>query len=129
MTREVCTVRRNDRLSQAKQRMDEGGFRHLVVLDDDDAPAGVLSARDISFNALAWSMGQGAHSYESSLDRALVKEVMHGETVSIDSAASIRTAAQYMLDRRIGCLPVVDGETLVGIITDADFLKLFPQHD
>ena len=36
-----------------------GGFRHVVVLDDAGAVAGVVSRRDIFHGALAWSLGQG----------------------------------------------------------------------
>ena len=125
MTRDVRTVRRNDSLSQAKQMLDSGGFRHLVVLGDDDSVVGVISQRDIFFGPLAWSLGQGRHAYEQSLDQNVVKDVMQGDVVSIDSAASLHAAARLMGERKIGCLPVVDGDALVGIVTEGDFLALF----
>jgi CBS domain-containing membrane protein len=43
------------------------------------------------------------------------------ETVEADE--NIATAAQTMLENKYGCLPVVDGDTLVGILTEADFVR------
>lgn len=126
MTRDVRTVQPNDTIAEAKRQLDEGRVRHLVVLDPDgDTITGVLSHRDIFFSPLAWSTGQGEHAYEAALERLLVKEVMHGGVVSVDPSASLRDAARLLDDHKIGCLPVVDGETLVGILTEGDFVALF----
>ncbi len=44
--------------------------------------------------------------------------------MAIGPEESVRAAAMLMKSLRIGCLPVVEGEDLVGIITEADFLAL-----
>jgi CBS domain-containing membrane protein len=124
MTREVRTLDRNDKLVVADELMRLGRFRHAVVLDDDGRLAGVLSQRDIFFNALAWSLGQGEAAHRKALEACRVKEVMRHEVVTIASDAPIAEAARLLSEHKIGCLPVLDGEALVGILTEGDFLAL-----
>jgi CBS domain-containing membrane protein len=124
MTREVRTVNENDRLSLVDELMKLGGHRHVVVLGDDDELVGVISRRDIFHGALAWSLGQGAAAHEKTLDTYPVKQVMESEVSTISPGARLREAAELMIERKIGCLPVVDGGELVGILTEGDFLSL-----
>lgn len=124
MTREVKTVRRNDRLSVAEELMKVGRFRHVVVLDDGDRVAGVVSHRDLVYGAIAWTLGQGRAAHDKALEAYPVKDVMAVTVATIDSAAPLRDAAALMAERKLGCLPVVDGDELVGILTEGDFLFL-----
>jgi CBS domain-containing protein len=52
-----------------------------------------------------------------------VKEVMSEPVVTVAPDASVRDAARLMLERRIGCLPVVDAGVLVGLVTETDLLR------
>lgn len=124
MTRNVRTVNRNDRLSVADELMKLGGFRHVVVIDDAHAVAGVVSSRDIFYGALAWSLGHGKAAHEKSLASYPVKQVMSTDATTIAPDAALHEAAALMADKKIGCLPVVDGTKLVGILTEGDFLAL-----
>ena len=124
MTRNVKTVGRNEKLSVASELMKVGGFRHLVVMDEDDEVAGVISHRDIFFNALAWSMGQGSKAHERNLEVVSAKDVMRSDVRTIDRNASLPEAAGLMRKNQIGCLPVTERGSLVGIITEGDFLAL-----
>jgi CBS domain-containing membrane protein len=123
MTREVVTVGPNDRLSLADELMKQGRFRHLVVFDDG-AVVGVVSQRDVFYGTLAWSMGMGSRSFEQALAASPVKEVMHSDVATIDPEAPLVEAARLMMDRKIGCLPVLEVDRLVGILTEGDFLAL-----
>lgn len=124
MTREVRTVNRNDRLSVADELMKLGGFRHVVVLDDAGNVAGVVSSRDLFHGALAWSLGLGQAAHEKSLASYPVKQVMSTEVVTLAPSADLREAARLMAEKKIGCIPVVDGRDLVGIVTEGDFLAI-----
>lgn len=50
---------------------------------------------------------------------------MNTGVAAIESEADSREAAQIMFENKFGCLPVVDGEHLAGILTEADFVRLF----
>jgi CBS domain-containing protein len=124
MTRDVKTIGPNDPVAAAKGLMDAGGFRHVVVVDEEGAIQGVLSHRDLFFGPLAWSIGQGKAAYEKLLQSSRVKDAMHGDVRTIDAAAPLQEAAAQMREERIGCLPVTSGDRLVGLITEGDLVRL-----
>jgi CBS domain-containing protein len=123
MTSEVRTVGPNDRLLVADELMKQGGFRHVVVVDEGRA-IGVVSRRDIFHGALAWSLGQGEKAHEARLAGSLAKEVMASDVVRVDPDTPLAEAAALLRKHQIGCLPVVEGDRLVGILTEGDFLAL-----
>jgi CBS domain-containing protein len=124
MTRAVRTVGANEPVAVAKAAMDEGGFRHLVVVAEDGKIEGVLSHRDLFFGPLAWSIGQGRAAYEKLLSSSRVKDVMHRDVVTIEAATPLPEAAALMRERMIGCLPVVEGDWLAGLLTEGDLVAL-----
>ena len=124
MTRQVRSVAPEESLAAAKAAMDEGGFRHLVVLEETGEIAGILSQRDIAHGPLAWSLGQGLQAHQTLLESTRVKDAMHTGVETIESGASLRTAARRLVEAGIGCLPVVEAERLVGILTESDFARL-----
>jgi CBS domain-containing membrane protein len=124
MTQEVKTVGPNDPVAAAKALMDAGSFRHVVVVDEDGGIQGVLSHRDLFFGPLAWSIGQGKTAYEKLLQSSRVKDLMHGDVATIDSGAPLQEAAAVMREQKIGCLPVLSGDRLVGLLTEGDFVAL-----
>jgi CBS domain-containing protein len=125
MTLEVTTLKRNDQLSLANDIMQLGRIRHLPVLEDDGRLAGILSQRDLFRGALAHALGYGQHAQRKMLDSLLVKEVMSSDVVTTGPDTSLVEAARVLLERKIGCLPVVEGGKLVGILTEADFVAIF----
>jgi CBS domain-containing protein len=123
MTREVRTLGPNDRLSLAEELMQQGRFRHVVVVDEGRV-MGVLSQRDIFHGALAWSLGQGKKAHAQLLAATAAKEVMASHVVSVDPDAPLAEAAALLREHKIGCLPVLAGDELVGVLTEGDFLAL-----
>lgn len=125
MSSDVKTIDRNDHLSLADDVMRMERIRHLVVVDAD-APGrvvGVLSQRDLFFGSLARAIGYGSTGARKVLESMPVKDVMASEPITIASGATLAEAAKKMLEHRIGCLPVVDGDRLVGIVTESDFVR------
>jgi CBS domain-containing membrane protein len=122
MTRTVKTVGANEPAAAAKQAMDAGGFRHLVVVGEDGEIEGVLSQRDLFFGPLAWSIGQGLAGYEKLLQAARVKDVMHTDVATVEPGSPLTEAAALLREKKVGCLPVVEGDRLVGLITEGDFV-------
>jgi CBS domain-containing protein len=127
MTRDVRTLGPNDRLALADELMKQGRFRHVVVVDEGRV-VGVVSQRDIFHGALAWSLGQGRRAHETLLTSSAVKDVMASNVVTVDPQAALAEAAALLRDHKIGCLPVVAGDALVGILTEGDFLALLARR-
>ena len=129
MTRDVKTVRRNDPLSAAEALMDGGRFRHVVVLDEHAMLAGVISHRDMFYSRLTQSMGQGRHAHEKALAALMVKQIMQTDITTVDPETALDEAAELMMARKIGCLPVLDGDELIGLLTASDFLGILAPDD
>jgi CBS domain-containing protein len=52
-----------------------------------------------------------------------VKEIMTNHVITISRDASVKEAARLMMEKKIGCLPVVENEKLVGLVTETDILR------
>ena len=124
MSREVHTLGRNDTLAAADERMKQVCIRHLPVLDEDGVLCGVISQRDLFRGALLRSLGYGSRAEEHLLQTMLVKEAMSEAPVTTTPGTPLAEAARLMVTRKVGCLPVVDDGSLVGILTEGDFVRL-----
>ena len=123
MTRDVQSVTPNDRLSIADEMMRASRFRHLVVCEDGEV-VGVVSQRDIVLAAISWVLGIGRNAHEKALETCAVKEVMASNVTTVDPDAPLQQAAVLMTEHKIGCLPVLAGGELVGILTEGDFVAM-----
>jgi CBS domain-containing protein len=124
MSREVRTVKRNDNLAIADDIMTQAHVRHLVVMDEYGGVAGVISSRDLFKGALAKAFGYGTETQRKTLETLVAKEVMTNDVITIKPSAPAAEAATIMVDRKIGCLPVVEGGQLKGILTESDIVAL-----
>ncbi len=125
MTAEVTTLKRNDKLTLADDIMQLGRIRHLPVLEDDGKQLiGIVSQRDLFRGALAGALGYGKHAQRKVLDTLFVKEVMTADVITTTADTPLAEAAQVMVDRKIGCLPVIEAGRLIGIVTEGDFVAM-----
>ena len=122
MATEVVTLGRNDTLQLAKDIMALGRIRHFPVVDEGEV-VGVVSQRDLFRASLGSVMKYGEKAERSFLDTVAVKEVMSGPPMTISPDVSIKEAARLMVERKIGCLPVVAEWKLVGLVTETDLLE------
>jgi CBS-domain-containing membrane protein len=122
MTTEVSTLGRNDTLDLADNVMALGRIRHLPVLEEGRV-VGVVSQRDLFRSALAVALGYGERAQKTLLKTLRVKEVMSEPAITVSPEATIKEAARLMVEHKIGCVPVVEGSTLVGIVTETDILR------
>jgi CBS domain-containing protein/RNA polymerase-binding transcription factor DksA len=110
---------------EALELMVRHGIHHLPVVDGAGQLVGVLSQSDLR---AALPMDPGADAPLPPRAREVAREWKVGEmmsyapeTIGVDSA--LAEAADRMADRRIGCLPVVEGQKLVGILSETDVLR------
>jgi len=124
MTRDVATLGLNDELSLADDIMKLGRIRHLPVVDEGRL-VGIISQRDLFKASLASAMGFGEKAKREFMKTVAVKEVMVDEVFTIPPEADIEEAGEVMLEKKIGCLPVIEGDNLVGLITETDILRYY----
>ena len=124
MTPNPVVVDPETSVPEAAKLMKQGGFRRLLVMKHGDL-IGIVTDRDLKrampSNATSlsvWEMG-------TLIANLKVGQVMSRDPITIHEDDSLGKAAELMLERRIGGLPVVNGRTLVGIITTTDVLRAF----
>jgi len=129
MTPEVTTLKRNDKLTLADDIMHLGRIRHLPVLDEDGQQlVGIVSQRDLFRGALATALGYGQSAQRKLLDSLLVKEVMSTDVITTGPNTLLAEAARVLVERKIGCLPVVEDGRLIGILTEGDFVAIVARN-
>jgi acetoin utilization protein AcuB len=108
----------------AQNLMRENSIRHLPILDEEENLAGLVTQRSL-LSALPSDVSSFSH-FEVSylLAKVKVRDIMVKNVVTVDEDIAIEEAARIMADEKIGCLPVVKGGDLVGIITDNDLFTI-----
>ncbi|MBI2359239.1 MAG: CBS domain-containing protein, partial [Deltaproteobacteria bacterium] len=81
-----------------------------------------LSQRDLFYSALVKALGVKHREQKDLMKTLRVREVMSQPVVTIPPDATVKQAARLMAEKKIGCLPVVEGEELVGLVTETDML-------
>ncbi|MCX8070867.1 MAG: CBS domain-containing protein [Candidatus Binatia bacterium] len=124
MTRNVVTVSPRDSLARAQRLLEEHRIDQLPVVVEGRL-VGLLTARDIH-DALE-SAREVAGRNPRALDAGefVVEAAMTPHVLTVEPDDSIAYAALLLRRERIGCLPVVEGARLVGILTRSDLLKAF----
>ena len=117
------TITPQTTLPKVRQLLQDHHLRHLPVVNEDKL-VGVVTWRDIH-RAEAWDgVDFGGYDLNSLLERLTAKEFMSYKPIAISPEATIGEAAYLMVEHKIGGLPVVEDDRLVGIITETDFCRL-----
>lgn len=125
MTVRPKTVASDATVAEALELMREISCHHLPVLSFEKHLIGVLSARDCE-QALGESLEKHGPIINVELANAIpVSMIMTPAPIIVEPDAPAVEAARLMLEHFIGCLPVMRGETLVGIITRSDLLLAY----
>lgn len=111
MTKEPITVEPADLSIRAAHKMQAGGFRRLPVVSDGKL-VGIVSDRDL-------------REHRGHLEQIKINGIMSERPVTVTPATTIEEAAQIMLERQIGGLPVVADGRVVGMITTSDIMRAF----
>lgn len=127
MTGDVVAVHPEDTLARVRDLMAERDVRHMPVVDDGGELVGLITQRDLLRNALIQQADVPDFVENVILEKLLVQELMNTGIASTTPDTDIRDAAQVMFENKFGCLPVIEGELLVGILTEADFVRLFAE--
>lgn len=113
MNKHPITITPDKRVSQAVKLMQQHNIRHLPVVKDDRM-VGWITSRDLREVLLA-----------SMLEKITVGDVMVEAPITVAPDTSIEEVARLVHDHKIGGMPVVAGDRLVGVITATDLISAF----
>jgi CBS domain-containing protein len=124
MSSEVVSLEQHESLSIADRVMNLGRIRHMPVVSEGRL-VGLISQRDLLHNALTDALGESREGNMKVLDSIKVSDCMFKNLKTCAPDSSLADAAALMLKHKFGCLPVVEGDKLVGILTESDFVAAF----
>jgi CBS domain-containing protein len=125
MSTDLFTVQPDDLIDLAASVMDWRHIRHVPVEDEAGRLVGLVTHRGL-LHLLINRIG------DKELGVITVKEIMVPEPLTVSPSTPTLEAVEMMREHGVGCLPVVEGDQLVGIVTSYDFLdasaRLFQEH-
>jgi len=125
MTKHPLTISEEESVSEAHRYMMEQHIRHLPVVDKTGRLVGIIAEDDLLKAEPSTATSLSVWEIHSLLNRVKVRSVMVRDVITTTEDTPIEEAAQLMLEHKIGSLPVMRGDQLVGIITESDMFRTF----
>jgi CBS domain-containing protein len=123
MTTEVTTLQESDAALEAALIFARSSIRHLPVLRDKML-VGVVTERDVKRFSPGLLSGVSSEQYQSVMESTPLSKVMTRDPLTLRPDQDVSEATNLFITKRFGCLPVVENDNLVGIVTTSDLLRL-----
>jgi CBS domain-containing protein len=119
MSTDLKTVLPKDSLAVVRTIMHDNRIHHVPVVDEENSLVGLVTLTDVlaATDSILRDEESRLHVQEIKVEDIMVRTI-----ATIDEHASLRQAALFLEKHQIGCLPVVTGGSLRGIVTDTDFV-------
>lgn len=132
MTSPVRTLREDQTLLEAIAFLHEHKIRHLPVVDAQGRLVGVVTDRDVKRASPSALVPAQREVWEKVVKETRLGKLMTRTPITLKPTDRVTSAVRTFVDERIGCLPVLEGERLVGIVTARDLframLKILEKH-
>lgn len=125
MTSDLITTTTKMPVDEALSLMRENKIRRLPVVDKRGHLVGIVSEKDLLYASPSPATSLSVYEIGYLLSKLSLADVMSKEVITVQQDEAIEDAACLMADNQIGGLPVMDGDALVGIITETDVFKTF----
>jgi acetoin utilization protein AcuB len=123
MSRDVLTVDPKTPIAEAYRLMKERKVRRLPVVKDGRL-VGIVTLGDVREASPSSATSLSIWELNYLWAQLTVDRVMKAPVIKLAPDATVLEAARLMLEHKISGLPVVDGETLIGIITESDIFRM-----
>ncbi len=120
MSTNLITVQPSATMAEARTLMQDNGIHHLPVTEEDSL-VGLITLTNVLAATDSFLRDERNRIHANEI---IIAEVMVRDVATVDINASLRQAALFLEKHKIGCLPVMDDNNLVGIITDTDFVAV-----
>ena len=128
MTSPAMTVTPETSFQDALKLMRDHKFRRIPVVDHEGKLVGIVSERDLLHASPSPATSLSVWEVNYLLWKLKVADIMTHHVITIAPDAPIEDAANLMVTRKIGGLPVVDNAGhVVGVITETDIFKAFAE--
>ena len=128
MTRNVVTIEIREPLEKAQTLMQQHHIRHLPVTKKGKL-VGILSLTDLMRLSFSDNFGDMESEADVAVFRMLgIRHVMKSNPEAIMPTHTVRDAAEILANREFHALPVVDGGTVVGMVTTTDLIRYFLEN-
>lgn len=121
MTSPAKSIARDARLLDAALALRSTGFRHLPIVEGERL-VGIITDRDINRFTPSLLSNITPEEYNAIFENTPLERVMTRNPLSVAPDTPLREAAAILYEKKLGCLPVVENERLVGIVTVTDML-------
>jgi CBS domain-containing protein/gamma-glutamylcysteine synthetase len=116
MRTDLVTVGENDTLELAANLMDWERIRHIPVEDEQHHLVGLISYRSL--------LRYYGRQTNQNTETVRVTEIMKKDPITVSPKTPTAEAMRIMRTKQIGCLPVVEDDRLIGIVTERDFMVI-----
>jgi len=112
-------------INDVRALMQKYKIGHLPVLDKNSALVGLLTKKDLLRASPSGATSLDMYEISYLISKMIARDVMEKAVITVGDNEVVEEAAKIMADSSIGCLPVMRGKRLVGIITDTDIFHFF----
>ncbi|HEX7975708.1 MAG TPA: CBS and ACT domain-containing protein [Anaerolineales bacterium] len=123
MTKNPITVSPDTSFPEAMNVMRKQKIRRLPVVDRGRL-VGIVEEKDMLSNKPSPATTLSIHEIYGLLEHLHIRQIMSRPVITVEGDCPVEEAARIMVERKIGCLPIMDGDKLAGIITETDIFKL-----
>jgi acetoin utilization protein AcuB len=124
MTPDPKTVNEDDPVRTAVMLVVENRIRHLPVVRGDTL-VGIISDRDLKRAMPSIVAGATAEEYQAFMEETSVEQAMTANPLACTPETELVDLVREFCQKKVGAIPVVDSERLVGIVTQTDMMQAF----
>ncbi|MBU3935833.1 CBS domain-containing protein [Patescibacteria group bacterium] len=125
MTPSPMTATEDTSFEEALHLMKETNIRRLPIVDKGGRLTGIVVQKDLFSASPSSATSLSVFEVHYLLSKLKMKDVMTRRVVTVGDDCPLEEAARIMVDYKIGCLPIVKEDKLVGLITETDIFKTF----
>lgn len=123
-TEDVVTIAPDASAPEASKLMQQHRVRRLPVVQGDRL-VGIVALSDLMKASPSSATSLSVWELNYLADKVKVQEIMSEDVVTVSVDTNLRDVGRLMLDRKIGGIPVVRGDEVIGIVTESDIFRTF----
>lgn len=127
MTKNPITILPDASVTEARAIMNKNNIGKLPVVDKNFKLVGMLTKNDLAKASPSQATTLDMYEISYLLSKLSVEKIMVKDVVTVQDTEVVENAAKLMLDHGIGCVPVLSGDLVVGILTESDLFSLFTE--